>query len=418
MTVHPQAYSALGADPGLSLYRLLEHEVLADPYPLYDRLRRVDPIHWDAFLHAWVVTRYADVVAVLQRCSAARTPTAEQLSTMGLSALAPVGDVMARQMIFLDPPDHKRIRGLAAKAFTPRRVAALRTRIQEVVDELLDAAAPHGRIDVIGGLAFPLPAILTAEMLGLPASDLDRLKVWTEDFAGILGNFQHDPERVPRVVRCVREMTEYFRGVLDEKRRSPGSDLASAFLEADVEGDRFTIDEVIANLILVMVAGQETTTNLIGNGMLTLLRQPEDLARLVKDESLLPSAIEELLRFESPSQLTARVAAEDMELDGRLIRRGQAIIAAVGAANRDPDRFTDPDRFDLRRPDNRHVGFGWGSHYCFGAAIARLEGQIAIGTMLRRFADFALDTTTPLRWRSNLGLRGLERLTITFRSRS
>lgn len=411
MTAAVQAASALSTDPSLSLFQLLEHDVLANPYPLYHRLRTTDPVHWDAFLHTWVVTRYADVVAVLQSCSSARAPTAEHLSAIGLSALAPVGDVMVRQMLFLDPPDHTRIRSLSSKAFAPRRVEALRSHIQGVADSLIDAVERSGRMDVIADLAYPLPAIVMAEILGVPESDGEQLKRWTEDFAGILGNFQHNPDSVPHVVRSVGEMTVYFRDALEKKRVVPGDDLISAFIGAELDGDRLSADEIIANLILVMVAGRETTTNLIGNGVLALLRHPDQLARLRKTPSLIGPAIEELMRFESPSQHTARVAAEDVEIGGRVISRGQAIMVSVGAANRDPERFPDPDCLDLTRENNRHVAFGWGSHFCLGAALARMEAQIAIGTLLRRFTTFELEPV-PLRWRSNMGLRGVERLPV------
>src|SRR5438105_941194 len=193
-------------EPILSLYHLLDPEVLANPYPLYHRLRREDPVHWDPYLHAWVVTRYADVVTVFQRFSAQRTPTPEQLTAMGLQTLAPLAQLMVRQMLFLDPPAHARVRSLASKAFTPRRIEALRAHIQDIVDSLLDAVQAKGHMDIIADLAYPLPAIVTPELLGLPASDRDQLKAWTEDFAEVLGNFQHNPDRAPRVLKSVNEM--------------------------------------------------------------------------------------------------------------------------------------------------------------------------------------------------------------------
>ena len=407
----PRATSTL--DPTLSLYHLLDPEVLANPYPLYHRLRSEDPVHWDAFLHAWVVTRYVDVVTVFQRFSAARTPTPAQLSAMGLSALVPLAEVMVRQMLFLDPPDHSRIRGLASKAFTPRRVEALRSHIQEIVDSLLDAVQPHGHMDVIADLAYPLPAIVTAEMLGVPPSDRDQLKAWSEDFAEVLGNFQHNPDRAPRVVRSVQEMYAYFRSAIRAPRVQPRDDLIRAFVAAEHDGDRLTEEEIIANLIVTMVGGQETTTNLIGNGVLTLLRHPDQLQKLRTAPELVPPAVEELLRYESPSQHTARLAPDDVELGGKTIRKRQAVIAVMGAANRDPERFTDPDRLDLCRQDNRHVAFAWASHFCFGAALARLEGQITFATMLRRLPKLRL-VPGPLVWRPNLGLRGLIALPVTF----
>jgi hypothetical protein len=407
------APASAGPDPGLSLSRLLDPEVLADPYPLYHRLRREDPVHWDPLLHAWVVTRYADVVTVLHRFSADRTPNPEQLSAMGLGALNPIAAVMVRQMLFLDPPAHTRIRGLASSAFTPRRVAVLRSHIQDITNRLLDAVQPQGRLDVIKDLAEPLPAIVTAEMLGVPTEDHPQLKAWSADFAEMLGNFQHNPDRAARVLESTEDMTAYFRAAIHEQRRRPREGLIHSFLTAEVAGDRFTEEEIIANVIVTMVGGQETTTNAIGNGLLSLLRHPDELERLRADLSLIPSAVEELLRFESPSQHTARLAPEEVQLGNRLIGKRQAVIAVMGAANRDPERFPDPDRLDLARPDNRHVAFGWAAHFCFGAPLARIEAQVAFETMLRRLPRLLL-LPGPLVWRSNLGLRGLTALPVAF----
>ncbi|MFN8514747.1 MAG: cytochrome P450 [Chloroflexia bacterium] len=401
------------AAPTLSLYQLLDPAVLANPYPLYHRLRSEAPVHWDPYLHAWVVTRYADVVSVFQRFSSDRTPSPEQLAAMGLSALTPIARVMVKQMLFMDAPSHGRIRGIASRAFTPRRIEGLRSHIGDIVNGLLDAVEPNGRMDVIEDLAYPLPAIVTAELLGVPPSDRDQLKIWSEGFAEILGNFQHNPDRIPVVLEAVEGMTAYFREAIREHRDHPKDDLISAFIDAEVGGDRLTDEEMIANLMVTMVGGQETTTNLIGNGMLTLLRHPDQLAMLQADLSLVPSAVEELLRFESPSQHTARIAPEDTELGGKLIRKRQAVIAVMGAANRDPERFQEPDRLDIRREENRHLAFAWASHFCFGAPLARMEAQIAFDALLRRFPNIALDTDQ-VTWRGNLGLRGLTALPVRF----
>jgi len=413
--VTTRAASRAEADPSLSLFHLLDPEVLADPYPLYARLRAEDPVHWDPFLHAWIVTRYSDVLTVLHDYSADRTPTPEQLTAMGLSHLTPIAKVMVRQMLFMDAPAHTRLRGLASVAFTPRRIEVLRAHIQEIADRLLDSAVPSGRMDLMAQFANPLPAIVTAEMLGVPAEDHERLKLWSADFAEMLGNFQHNPDRVPRVLRSVEEMTEYFRGAIADQRRTPREGLVRSLLTAEVDGDRLSEEEVIANCIVTMVGGQETTTNLIGNGVLTLLRHPPELERLREDPSLSASAVEELLRYESPSQHTARMAPSDQELGGRPIRKRQAVIAVMGAANRDPERFPDPDRLDLSRQPNRHVAFGWAAHFCFGAPLARMEGQIAFDTLLRRLPELRL-APGPLEWRENLGLRGLKSLPVSFRT--
>jgi cytochrome P450 len=399
----------------LSLYHLLDPEILASPYSLYRRLREESPVHWDPFLSAWVVTRYADVLTVLMRFSALRTPTPEQLNKMGLAALSPIARVMVQQMLFMDAPAHTRIRKLASAAFMPNRVEALRAHIQEITDSLLDSILPSGHMEAMKDFAIPLPAIVTAEMLGVPRADRDQLTEWSTDFAEMLGNFQHNPDRAPKVLRSVDEMTRYFRAKIKEMQRHPTEGLIHSLYTAEVDGDRLSEEEVVANSIVTMVGGQETTTNLIGNGLLTLLRNPEQMKLLLFDNSLIPSAVEELLRYESPSQHTARKTPEDTVMGGKQIRKGQAVIAIMGAANRDPDRFEDPDRLDITRQDNRHLAFGWAAHFCFGAALARLEGQIAFETLLRRLPNLRLEPS-PLVWRENLGLRGLKSLPLHFQT--
>jgi pimeloyl-[acyl-carrier protein] synthase len=397
----------------LSLYHLLDPEVLADPYPLYQRLRTEDPVHWDPFLHAWVVTRYDDVVRVLLDFSALRTPTPQQLADMGLTNLGPIAQLMVKLMLFMEGGAHTRLRGLCSRAFTPARVEALRAHIQEIANRLLDAAIPRGEIELIADFAAPFPAIVTAELLGVPTDDHRQLKMWSADFAEMLGNFQHNPDRTGRVLKTVTEMTTYFHDAIREQRVRPREGLVQSLLNAEVDGDRLSDDEVVASLIVTMVGGQETTMNLIGNGILTLLHNPEAAEELRKDPSMIGSAVEELLRYESPSQHTARLAHNDVELCGKLIRKRQAVYAVMGAANRDPARFPDPDRLDIHRTDNRHVAFGFGAHFCFGAPLARMEGQIAFATILRRLKNLQLQPG-PISWRNNLGLRGLNALPLSF----
>lgn len=412
-TINKPTTTANKPAPPLSLYQLLDPEVLANPYPLYARLRSEAPVHWDPYLHAWIVTRYADVITVLHHFSANRTPTPEQFAAIGLAELAPLAQVMVKQMLFMDAPDHTRLRGLASTAFTPARVEALRSHIKEILNDLLEPLLVAGRMDVIADLAAPLPAIVTAEMMGVPISDANQLKDWSADFAEVLGNFQHNPDRASRTLKCVEEMTSYFRDAIAQMRTHPREGLINALLTAEVDGDRLTEEEIIANCIVTMVGGQETTTNLIGNGMLTLLRHPDQLERLRNDLTLVPSAVEELLRYESPSQHTARICPQDTELGGKLIRKGQAVIAVMGAGNRDPERFPDPDRLDLGRKDNRHLAFGWASHFCFGAPLARIEGQLTFEAIVRRTTNLSLEPGS-LVWRDNLGLRGLTSLPVTF----
>lgn len=399
----------------LSLYHLLDPEVLANPYPLFHRLRTEDPVHWDVFLHAWVVTRYVDVLEVLHTFSAERTHTPEKLKSMGLSDMGPIAQLMVKQMLFMDPPAHTRLRSLASQAFSPARVAVLRSHIREIVNRLLDAVQTKGQMDIIQDLAEPLPAIVTAEMLGVPANDRLQLKAWSADFAEMLGNFQHNPEHAPRMLRTVQDMTAYFRDSIRRQKDHPQEGLVHSLMTAEVDGDRLTEEEVVANSIVTMVGGQETTTNLIGNGVLTLLRNPGELKRLQEDPSLIPAALEEMLRYESPSQHTGRLAPQDATLGGKVIHKGQAVMAVMAAANRDPERFSDPDRFDISRTDNRHLAFGYAAHFCFGAALARVEGQEAFEAIIRRLPGLELQAG-PLIWRNNLGLRGLAALPVRYQA--
>jgi hypothetical protein len=290
----------------------------------------------------------------------------------------------------------------------------LREHIKDIVNNLLDGLQGKDEIDVIADLAEPLPAIVTAELMGVPTRDHIQLKQWSADFAEMLGNFQHNPERYPRVLKTVAEMTEYFRDAVREQREHPREGLIYSLLTAEVDGDRLTEEEVIANCIVTMVGGQETTTNLIGNGLLTLLRNPGEMERLRSDLSLISSAVEEMLRYESPSQHTARMCPWDREMGGKHIQKRQAVIAVMAAANRDPERFPDPDRFDITRKDNRHLAFGYAAHFCFGAPLARLEGQLTFEAFLDRYPKFLL-AQDKLEWRSNLGLRGLKQLKVTFK---
>ena len=412
----PSPDSAIARSTGasaLSLYHLLDPEVLANPYPLFRRLRSEDPVHWDAFLHTWVVTRYVDVLEVLHNFSAERTHTPEKLEAMGLAQISPIAQLMVKQMLFMDPPGHTRLRSLASHAFSPARVAVLRTHIREIVNRLLDTVQAQGQMDIIADLGDPLPAIVTAEMLGVPLEDRHQLKAWSTNFAEMLGNFQHNPEHAARMLRTVQDMTAYFHDRIRELKNIPRDGLVHSLMTAEIDGDRLTEEEVVATSIVTMVGGLETTTNLIGNGVLTLLRNPGEIERMQEDQSLIPSAVEEMLRYESPSQHTGRLAPEDVEWEGKLIRKGQAVMAVMAAANRDPDRFPDPDRFDVARTDNRHLAFGYAAHFCFGAALARVEGQEAFEAMVRRLPGLELQPG-PLVWRNNLGLRGLTALPVKF----
>lgn len=397
----------------LGLYRLLDPEVLANPYPLYEQLRRERPVLWDPYLYAWVVTRYDDVVRVLRDFSSARTPTPDQLEQLGLPQLSPIAQVLVRLMLFMDGQSHARLRGLCSQAFTPARVERLRGHIQTIADALLDKVMANGEMELIDDFAAPLPSIVTAEFLGVPVTDHRQLKIWSADFAELLGNFQHNPERTARARKTLDEMVDYFHAAIRKLKTHPTEGLVQYLISAEVSGDKLSEDELIPNLIATMVGGQETTMNLIANGTLTLLRQPEVLEDLRRHPELIASAVEEFLRYESPSQHTARLAPEDLVLGGQHIQKRQAVMAVMGAANRDPERFPDPDRLDIRRLDNKHVAFGFGAHFCFGAPLARLEAQVAFATLLRHIHNLKLKPGR-IQWRNNLGLRGLTALPLTF----
>ncbi|HKN61819.1 MAG TPA: cytochrome P450 [Candidatus Acidoferrales bacterium] len=400
-------------DESLSLLRLLDPGVSADPYALYRALRSYDPVHWDPYMHAWVVTSYPEVITVLTNYSADRAPAADYLDRLGLSFMKPFAEMMRQQMLFMDPPMHGRLRGICSAAFTPRRVEAMRAVIESIANDLLDKVIVSGRMDMLADFANPLPAIVTATMLGVPVQDHRQLGAWVIDLAEVLGNFQHHPDRVAKIVQSMEDFKSYVAARMEEERKNPTNGLIYALMTSEVDGHRLSDEEVIANTIITLIGGHETTTNLIASGFLTLLRDPASFEQLRNHPEIVGSAVEELLRFESPVQHTARIAPADVQLGGKSIQKGSRVVAGLAAANRDPNRFRDPDRLDLLRPDNRHLAFGWAAHFCFGAPLARMEGQIAFNVLLRRLSRPAqLDKT--LTWRDNAGLRGLTVLNISF----
>jgi len=384
-------------------------EQRADPYPVYARLREHQPIARSPLLGAWIVSRYADVEQVLrERHFTAERQDAALMRWLRWSARdeSEFLNFLDHDLLMIDGPRHTRLRGLVAKAFTLRRVDALRPRVEALTEELLDrvAARRDGRLEVIADIAMPLPAAVIGELLGVPAGDRDRLLRWSHQLVEFLdplsGREGLDPPK-----RATRAFATYFRELLAARRSRPRGDLLSALVAAEVEGERLQEAEILALAMLILVAGHETTTNLIGNAVWCLLRSPAQRARLQRAPALLPSAVEEFLRFESPVQLTDRVATEDCELAGARIRRGQLVGVLLGSANRDPERFPEPDRLDLGRDDNRHLAFGLGRHVCLGAQLARLEAQVVLAALLQRFPDFQGPTGAPA-WKASAVLRG------------
>ncbi len=312
----------------------------------------------------------------------------------------------------MDPPDHTRLRGLVAQAFSARMVESVRPKIQTAVDELLDKVAPTGQMDVIADLANPLPGIVIAEMLGVPKEDQPRFKQWANDYARFLGTLGDNPDLREAANRAVIELSDYIREVAAQRRVEPRDDLITALVQAEDEGERLTHDELVATCFLLLFAGNETTTNLIGNGTLTLLRHPEAHSMLRDNPALIRTAIEEFLRWESPVQFTDRLVIEDIEIGGQQIYAGQAVRTILGAANRDPAQFDNPETLDITRRPNRHIAFAHGIHFCLGAPLARAEGQIAINTLVQRFPALAA-TTDQVEWQRNHVFRALSTLPVT-----
>ncbi len=396
-------------------YNLLSEKVYADPYPVYTEMRTKDPVHWSELARAWFLTRHADVNNVLKdnRFSVEGTQQkSNERMGVKLDEASPLRRINKKWMLFVDPPDHTRLRGLVNMALTPRAVEGLRTRIQEIVDGLLDRVQAQGHMDAVHDLGDPLPATVLANLLGFPAEDNTRLKAWA-DIVGMGIDPILRPDVIERINRTILEAEEYFEVQIEERRRTPGDDLLTSLLAVEEAGEKLTHDELMSLLFLFLAAGTETTTNLTCNGVYTILTHPDQLERLRQDPSLIESAIEEFLRFETPVQVTGRVATEDMDIGGKRIRKGQPLGLLLGAANRDPDQFPDPDRLDIGRTPNRHLAFSFGHHFCVGAPLGRLESTIAIGTLLRRFPNLHLESTTS-HWRTTMNNRGLQTLPVAF----
>ncbi|HYM30691.1 MAG TPA: cytochrome P450 [Candidatus Cybelea sp.] len=396
-----------------------QQSVIDDPYPAFHTLMERDPVHFSPAVGGWVLTRYDHVRAALRdpRLSADRIrPFIDHLPGDQRRELADLGHHLSLWAVFNDPPVHTRLRGLMNKAFTSRAVAALRPRIQGIVDDLLDAVAAKGEMDVIRDFAYPLPATVIADMLGVPRSDVHLLKQWSDQLNAFVGGARATADKYRIAAQGIAEMTDYFRRFIDEHRRRPREDVSSALIAAEAEGEHLTADELVATCVLLLFAGHETTTHLIGNGVLALLRHADQLADLranLANEAVVESAVEEMLRWDGPSLSQARIVAEDFELDGKRLRTGERVFLMIAAANRDPRAFADPDRFDIRRADNRHLTFGYGIHFCIGAPLARLEGQVAFPALLRRFDKLHL-LPRELRWSDNLVFRGMHDLAVGF----
>jgi cytochrome P450 len=390
--------------------------VVADPYPVFRRLRDEDPVHWSGEVGGFVLTRFADVKASLAdpRLSSDRiTPfVRHRAGRADATIVETLGRTLGLWAVFTDPPNHTRLRGLMNRAFTPRAVERLRPRIAGIVEHLLARVRPTGRMDLIRDFAWPLPIAVIGDMLGVPAPDREVFKAWSDELATFVGSAVATPDKYGRAAAALGQMQDYFRALAAERRRTPVDDLMTALLAAEESDDRFTEDELVATAILLLFAGHETTTNLIGNGVLALLRNPGELARLRENPALTASAVEEMLRYDGPSGAMVRVASDDVLIDGVRIGRGDRLFLMINAANRDPRQFDEPERFDVAREPNRHIAFGYGIHFCVGAPLARLEAQIAVPA-LASLPELALARGEP-EWLQSLVFRGVRSLPVAF----
>ena len=391
-------------------YNPLAPRVYLNPYPKYAQLRTQDPVHWSPIMDAWVLSRFADADAILRdhkRFSSdprlrktTRTPRNAGIENPG-----------GQSMLFLDPPDHSRLRQLVSKAFTPGAIAALTPRIHAIVADLLDQIANPASFDLMESLAYPLPVIVMAELLGIPPEDRAKFKLWSDLRARVLEP-TIKPDEIQKANQATYELDDYFREVIRQRRAHPRDDLISTLILAEEAGDKLTSNELLVMLRLLLIAGNETTTNLIGNGMLALLRHPAQLQLLRNQPDLMENAVEELLRFDTPVQVDFRIARADLEFGGRGIRAGQGVIVLLGAANHDPAVFPEPERLDITRRNASHLAFGRGLHFCLGAPLARVEARAAFAGLLQRFPKLELLDPRPA-FKDNVVLRGLRELRLS-----
>ncbi len=387
-------------------YNPLSDRMAQDPYPIYAALRARDPVHRSRLINAWMFSRHADVDAILRDYRHFGNDPRDGTLSPRQRAMLPPADEFT--MLFLDPPDHTRLRALVNKAFTPKTVDALEPHIRSILATLLDDIEDPGAFDLMQAVAQPLPVIVIAEMLGVPPEDRPQFKVWSAQRARLLEPTIGRREREAGAAAS-RAFDAYFRSIVEARRAEPRDDILSALVQAEDEGERLTERETLNMLRLLLIAGNETTANLIGNGTLALLRNPEQLRRLRDDPGLIPAAVEELIRFDSPVQTDFRRVLADCEVNGFPVRKRDNIVVLLGAANRDPEMFENPDRLDVGRDQRSHLSFGRGIHHCLGAPLARLEGRIVLEMLLERFSEIGLLTDRP-RFHRTIVLRGLESL--------
>jgi cytochrome P450 len=398
-------------------YTPTDPAVRADPYPQFRRLREEDPVHWSPALKSWVLTRYDDVARALssaEEMSPDRlTPFYASLAEPGRTTLAEAMRYLSLWIVFRDPPGHTRVRGLVAKAFLPGTINGWRPAIEDITERLLDDLASTGpdEIDLVEALTMQLPARVIMHVMNVPDRHLRDIKAWSDDIMTFLFSAREIADKYERARRGATAMAALFRGLIEERRRAPGNDLLGLLIAARDANDRLTEDELVATAMLLLFAGHETTTNLLSNSTLMLLRDRNARERFVAEPESAGTAIEEFLRMDGPSNSMSRVVRVRHEVGGKRLEEGDRVFAMINAANRDPSHFTEPDRLDLGRQPNRHLTFGQGAHFCIGAQLARLEARIALPRLFARFPDLALGEGSPV-WHDSLIARGLSQLPV------
>jgi len=395
-------------------YKPNDAATLADPFPLYARLREEDPAHWSPRLKAWVLTRYEDVKRVCLDSSMSSDRLRPFFATLPPTEAAKVAELvryLTLWMVFRDPPEHTRLRRLAAKVFNVRSINALRPNIESLTAWLLESLADQKEFDFIADFAMPLPALVIMDMLGAPREELPRLKRLSDEMALFIGSARDAPEKYQRAGAATREMADLFRELISARRASPQRDLLSELVALDDAGDRLSEDELVATCILLLFAGHETTTHHLANGLLALLRFPDELMKLRANRALAPAAVEELLRYDGPIGAQVRIVQEAHTLHGRQLNPGDRVFLLMNAANRDPRAYDEPDRVDLTRNGVPHLTFGFGMHICLGFPLARLEGQVALPAVLARWRRLEL-ASQRLEWMDSMVLRGMKAMPV------
>lgn len=390
---------------------------LENPYPLYHRLRTEDPVHWSDRLQSWMLTRYDDVLSANRDRRLASNRVSVNLAPLteaDRNRYKGLGDHVSNWLGFTDPPKHTRMRDMIGQTFNQGLAESQEDRIREIVDGLIEKFRKKGEIDLVDDFAYPLPATLICDILGVPGGYRRQFRVLVEDLTAFVGAVGPTLTRVAeKAERSRRELTAFFRELASERRREPRQDLISTLAAVEGKKDGLTEEELLGLIVFIFDAGHDTTASFIANGTLSLLRNPVEMARLRQHPTLMDTAVEEFLRYESPIQFDTRLATSDLEIGGKCIREGQTVILLRGAANRDPERFPDPDRLDLGRQDNKHLAFGWGAHFCLGAPLARLEGRVAFSRLLDAFPDLRLKSEQ-IDWVENMSLRCPRSLPVTF----